>query len=195
MLPPLFRVGKVPLLMAAKRGNIVSPARWSLFTAALEFDCHEDTLNRKLKQINEVPDADGCYGTLAISKALYGGLSYEKEREVRLRADHWAIRNKFLRAEVLDKSALEAGLSGIFTAVTRIIQASPLPAPSRNDIMSALGRIEVVVKEVGDRQSKQTGLKTNGDGEAEPNGDEEAGTENSPSQHKARRAKTRLRRS
>jgi hypothetical protein len=176
-----------------KKTNIPEePLRWSVDAAAHEFGCAPETMRKRLTAAHEAAGEDKCYSTSQIVSALFGSHAFERQRETRERADNWAIRNGALRGELLEKNALNHGLSAVFTAITEIIRTAPMPAQTRNDVMETLGRIPIIVRDVATRQRRQIHLQPD-DG---PNG-EEAGdeAENPPSQHKARRIKTRLRRS
>jgi len=86
-------------------------------------------------------------------------LAAERLRKLTEEADNVALKNKILRGEVIDKAALLKALEGIFAAVTQIIQASPLPAKDKADILENISTYPVAVQNVADRQTKQVKFK------------------------------------
>jgi phage terminase Nu1 subunit (DNA packaging protein) len=173
--------------MPALKGNLpLDVLRWNLHKAAREFETTAETLKKRLASVDEEADADDCWSTSQIVKALFSSPAFERTREVKERADHWSLRNGALRGELLEKEALNRGLSTVFTTIAEIIRTAPVPAQTRTDVLETLGRIPIVVRDVAARQRRQIHLQP----DAGPNG-EEAGdeAENPPSQHKARRIK------
>jgi hypothetical protein len=128
--------------------------RWSVATAAREFELSTETIRRRLTTEEEA-GADGCYSTAQVVRALHGGLHAERLREVRGRADLLELKAAALRAEILDRNLLEIALSGIFKAAVAIINSAPIPRVTKDDLLSSLSSIPLVIKGVAEKQTKQ----------------------------------------
>jgi hypothetical protein len=151
--------------MPPKLGNVPSPLRWSVPSIGHEFGVSLETVRKRLSVAGEEAGSDGCFDTGQVIASLFGSINFERQRETKERADHWSLRNGALRGELLDKDALNHGLSGVFAAISQIIQSAPVPVTTKNDVLAACGRIPIVVRDVAARQRKQIHL-------AEPDGDE-----------------------
>jgi phage terminase Nu1 subunit (DNA packaging protein) len=131
--------------------------RWSLEAASREFAVTTGTLRKRMVAVGESADRkDHCYSTEQITTAIYGSIAGERLRETKERADNLALKNAFLRGDLLDKAELTKRLEPAFLAIRQIITASPLPKEQRDDLLSSIATIPIVVAEVAVKQHKQT---------------------------------------
>jgi hypothetical protein len=172
--------------MSSKIGNVITPARWSLKAAELEFGLTAETISHRLRDAREKPDISGAYSTSQILRGLYGDSHAEERRqETRQRRIHWEIRNQVMRAELLDRELLTQALSRIFGAISALIVSAPIPKQVKDDLLQNISTYPLAIQSVAQRQTKQIHLPDDG-----PNGEETGDeAENPPSQHKARRIK------
>jgi hypothetical protein len=84
------------------------PLKWNVEKAATEFGLSIMTLRKALNKTSATPDQDGLYMTRQIIAALYGALHQEKVRTQKELADRYMLENQITRAEVLNRSEVDA---------------------------------------------------------------------------------------
>jgi hypothetical protein len=157
-----------------------------LVSAAREFSVSIETVRKRLIAAEEFPDEDKTYSTIQIATAVFGSLHAARLVETEERGRNWKLRNAALEGELLDKSLLMQALSGVFSAIAQIISSSPLPRREKDDILSNISGIPLLIRSVQTRQCRQIHLKPD-DG---PNGDEAGDEAETPQgRHKAPRVK------
>jgi hypothetical protein len=138
------------------RGN-VAPAglRWTIERAGLEFRLTADTLRRALNQNSAEPGEDGCYSTAQVCSAIFGGLNEEKLLTQRQLTRKYLLENSIVEASVLNRAELMKGLAAIADAfVSRLMAATEIPRPLKEDLLGELSRWPVVLEEVARNQSR-----------------------------------------
>jgi hypothetical protein len=138
------------------------PLRWSIARAGAEFDLAQATLERKLRDPQQVPDDRGAYSTKAITRAIYGSLFAERLRRITEEADKTAIGNQFARGELIARSDLEPLLSRIAESIIQIVKGSALNSEAKTDILHSISSMRVVVERAARRQASRRGSGLNG---------------------------------
>jgi hypothetical protein len=138
------------------RGNIpVGPLQWTCERAEAEFVFLADTLRKNLRQAGIEPDANGCFTTVEICRAIYGGLSEEKLRTQREITKRYQLENAITEGSYLDRKALTAAFSGIADAISsRIMSDHGLSREAKEDILRDLSSIPVVLASVARDQTR-----------------------------------------
>jgi len=95
-------------------------------------------------------------------------LAFDQARlkETAEKALNWELRNRALRAELLDKDLLLQALSSIFGAITQVVISAPMPKSVKDDLLNTIGTYPLAIKGVAQRQTKQINLEK---GEKEEN--------------------------
>jgi hypothetical protein len=147
--------------MTPPRGNIPRDAlRWTVESAAREFDISKETVRKRLTAVEEYPDAqDKCYSTGQIVHAIFSSIQAERLREMKGRADNWELRNGALRGELLNRESLSKALGAIFSALTQIILSAPVPRSVKDDLLTNISSWPVAIRSVSARQSRQIHLE------------------------------------
>ena len=146
------------------RGNVPNKVlRWSIDRASREFKLSANTLRKMLNQSGVEPDAGGCFSTQQICECLFGDLRAERLRKERELVRKYRIENEASESSLLDKNALAAGFAQIADAIKSRIMASELSRAAKDDLLTELSSIPVVINGVARAQSK---LRRNGNGEA-----------------------------
>ena len=138
--------------------NVKHPLRWSVESAAREFDWHVDTLKKKLVQAEQIP-TEGTYGTRQIVAAIFGDVASERLRKVKEEADNVALRNAILRGEVLPKDLVTQAMSSVFVVISQLIQASSMTTVEKKDLANTISDWPVQVRNVEQKASKQIHLE------------------------------------
>ena len=136
------------------RGNVPKTLRWSLSRAAAEFKCGTETLQKILRQAGCEPDETGCYSTLQIAQSLFGDLHNEKVRKERELVRRYSLENQITEGAFLNRSELMKGLAMVADAMTSRIMAADIPRSVKEDLLSELSTVPVILKNVAHSQTK-----------------------------------------
>jgi hypothetical protein len=128
-----------------------TPLRWSVAAAGREFDYAQATLERKLRDAQELPDAGGAYSTKAITRAIYGSLFAERLRRITEEADRVALANQVARGQLLERRELESAMVGVAEAIVSVIGNSGLSRQDQEQIQKNLSSIPVIIRDVARR--------------------------------------------
>jgi hypothetical protein len=138
------------------RSNIgVELLRWNLDAASREFGFAAQTIRAALNKNSATPAEDNCFSTQQICDALYGALHLEKIRTQREMTEKLRIENMVSRAELLNRQELAESFSQVADAIkSRIMSCSEMPLTVRQDILTELSSIPVVIADVARKQSR-----------------------------------------
>jgi hypothetical protein len=129
--------------------------KWSVERASREFKLAQNTLRKYLHQSDAEPDADGCYSTEQLCKAIFGDLRAERLRKERELTKKYAMQNAITEGSVLDRHELMRTFSVIADAmVTRINSATEVPRNVREDLLRDLATWPEAVEETVSRQTR-----------------------------------------
>jgi hypothetical protein len=150
------------------KGNLPNvPLRWTPKDAAREFNRDEIALIKKLIAMGTEPGSDGCFNSAQIAEALFGGVSVERRRLIAEQADGYALDNARKRGELLDRNLVVSGLESVFLAIKQYVLASELSREAKDDILSNIAGLEVIITNVTEAQGSNVYLN-NGETEETP---------------------------
>jgi len=134
-----------------------TPSRWSVAAAGREFDFAQATLERKIRDAGETPDAGGAYTTKAIARAIYGSLFAERLRRVTEEADRVALANAVSRGELLPRGEPARTFAEVVDAIVCVIRNSGLSRFDQEQIQKNLASIPLIIEDAARRQDKRRG--------------------------------------
>ena len=117
------------------------PVRWTLRTAAAEFDVSRETLKGRLIRAGISPAADDRYSTKQILAALVGDFDGQKLRKLTAEADLAELARGEMDGKLLPASVVEAVWQDALGKMKDVIMATPMPDESRRQIMKSMQTI------------------------------------------------------
>lgn len=156
---------RVPSGRQTKTNVPTTPLRWSVQRAGIEFGLTSQTLRRSLAKNSATADQDGLFTTAQIVAAIYGAFDQEKLATQKELTKKYAIANKVAEATFLDRAELAKVLATVADAIVSRIMASDMPRTAKEDVLRDISSIPLVLKEVGERQTRLPRGRRNGNGE------------------------------
>ena len=144
------------------RGNVPRAVlRWTIERGANEFKIAPSTLKKVLRQAGIEPDEGGCFPTRAICEALFGDLHGQRVQKERELVRRYTLENQITEGAFLNRSELMRGLAMIADAMTSRIMSANIPRNAKEDILTDLAGIPLILKNVAQAQTK---LRRSGNG-------------------------------
>jgi hypothetical protein len=140
--------------MKAEDGSnkLYTPVRLSVMAASREFDLSRNAIKARLQSTQ--PGEDGCYSILQVANAIYNDSKALKDQTEIERCRWYKLRNEAIEGRMLDRAALEEGLSASYSAIRLIIEGTHLSRRDKDDIYKQLAHCPVVVQQIADKQSR-----------------------------------------
>jgi hypothetical protein len=120
-------------------GNLPSFAcRWTISKASAEFQMAQETVSKRLRELNYPAGPDGCWSTMQMAACKYGDLNLERARKVRAEA------NLAERADALDKKHLVTvefmlqRLADGAVAIKNLVKASGLSKKEKMELLNEI---------------------------------------------------------
>jgi hypothetical protein len=135
--------------------------RWVVQRAADEFGLTTGTLRKALAKDSAVADENGLFSTKQVVAAIHGALDQEKLRTQAQITRKLELQNAIAEASVLVRAEVMRGLSMVADAIKSRILSSGLSRHEQEDILKDIASIPVMLKEVGQAQTRQ---RVNGNG-------------------------------
>jgi hypothetical protein len=128
--------------------------RWTCERAEAEFVFLADTLRKNLRQAGIEPDANGCFTTAEICRAIYGGLNEEKLATQRQITRRYQLENEITEGSYLDRKALTAAFSALADAMVSRIMVSGLSREEKEDLLKELSSVPIIFENTARAQTK-----------------------------------------
>ena len=120
--------------------------RWTLHSAAIDFDLDDKTLDKQIKSCGVITGDDGKFSTKDICKAVFGDIDGQKLRLVMEQADSFAIKNAASRGQLLPVADVKQHFEGVLVALRSGILASNLEQDEKSELLLNLKRLGESVK-------------------------------------------------
>lgn len=116
--------------------------RWSLNSAATNFEIDRKTLTKQIAAAGVIPGEDGEFSTADICRAVFGDLKGDciraQTRAHNELADERALNNAAMRGELIERSRVDALVSKVLIAIRATVLGSALERESKDDILREL---------------------------------------------------------
>lgn len=116
--------------------------RWSIHSAASEFDLDDKTLAKQIKSSGVIPAADGMFSTLDICKAVFGDLKGDliraQTRNQNEMAGMQAVKKANLLRENIPSALVEKVWSNVIIELRQKILYAEIPNKVKEDILKDL---------------------------------------------------------
>ncbi|MEW6306759.1 MAG: hypothetical protein AB1705_25105 [Verrucomicrobiota bacterium] len=116
--------------------------RWSVNTAATEFEIDRRTLAKQIAGAGIAAGPDGKFSTREICQAIYDDERRERLREIKERADKLEMENAERRGELIDAEVIYKHFEGIYVAFRARVLASSLSNEEKDEILTDLAKLK-----------------------------------------------------
>ena len=107
-----------------------------------------------MRQAGAEPDEGGCFTTQQITEALYGDLHGQRVQKERELVRRYSLENQITEGTFLSRPELQKGLAMIADAMTSRIMSSPVDRAVKEDLLSDLAGVPLILKNVAQAQTK-----------------------------------------